>query len=637
MFQVYLDNQTETYPLYEPLDDDLRIFEPILTQEMGQGGNFKCYIMGNHPNAEKIKLLKSEVVVLNNGKEIFRGRVLRPEYSMQNMISITCEGDLCYLLDSQQRPYEFTGTIQKFIEKMLEIHNEQVDEYKKIVPGVITITEDNIDVVRSESKYTTTIEALKSKLVDNNGGYLRVRNDGKKKYLDYLWDYGGINNQVIRFGENLLNIDRYLDATKIVTCLIPMGADIEYINELGEKQIKTIDITQVNDGKEYIQNEEAIEKFGKVWGNYKWNDVEDPEKLIEKARSYLKENIELPMSMEITALDLSLIDEEVQEFELGYWTWVSSEPHEIEKKLLLSKRVMNLLNPAAGSIHLGTVQTTFTDQVSKGQNETKKAVDQMEEITSSEIKRKIENATNLITGGLGGYVVLDNIDPITGVQIHPWRMLIMNTPDKETAKNVIQFNQNGFGFSTTGINGTYKNAWTIDGNLVADFITAGTMLMDRIYGGMLVVGGDNLEKSGEIIVKDEKNTVIGTWSKGGLSVKRGLLEGVDIRVGVFRADDDGVEIGGFESRVAWGRDILQSADGKTGFSAESREEGNLWIWAGWEHEDNFDFAVNNGGLCLARDFKCTGNQRFWKGWTLTETMEDVYNRISILDDRIDNI
>ena len=96
------------------------------------------------------------------------------------------------------------------------------------------------------------------------------------------------------------------------------------------------------------------------------------------------------------------------------------------------------------------------------------------ESASSEIRRKVENATSLITGGLGGYVVLDVEDPVTGKKIHPWRILVMNTPDKNTATHVIQLNQNGLGFSTTGINGPYRNAWTIDGNLVADFITSGT-------------------------------------------------------------------------------------------------------------------------------------------------------------------
>ena len=52
---------------------------------------------------------------------------------------------------------------------------------------------------------------------------------------------------------------------------------------------------------------------------------------------------------------------------------------------------------------------------------------------------------------------------------------------------MIRLNKNGIGFSTSGYNGVYRNAWTIDGNLIADFITSGTMYADRIKGGTLAL------------------------------------------------------------------------------------------------------------------------------------------------------
>lgn len=588
MFRVYVNDQKEAYPLYEPLDDTLHIFDPVLTQEMGCGGYFKFSIFEGHPYAGKIGLLKSEIIVYNNEKEIFRGRVLRPEYTMQRLISVSVEGDLAYLIDSQQKPYEFTGNIPAFIGQVLEAHNSQVDDYKKIHPGIITVTDDTYDVTRSETRFSTTLETLKSKVVEQQGGYLRIRNEGGRKYLDYLWDYGGINEQVIRFGENLLDINRCIDATAIFTRLIPIGADVEYTDALGEKQVKSIDITSANGGSEYIQSDAAIELYGKITGVYTWNDVTEPEVLLEKAKEYLKEATSLPDSMEIKAIDLSLIDKTVPEFELGYWTCVSSEPHGIERKLLLRKRVINLLNPTAGSIELGNTKKTFTDQVAKNQQDMIKAIQKTASNASQEINRVVENATNLITGSLGGYVILDTTDPVTGETTHPWRILVMNTPDKDTAKNVIQINQNGLGFSTTGINGPYRNAWTIDGNLVADFITAGTMLADRIRGGILEVGGSGIGRDGKIVVKDVNDKQIGYWDKTGLHVMLGVLEGTDIiggtidigdgtfqvsrdgsvsiesgeiSIGPVSIDDNIVDLGGY--RVASGQyGVLYSKDKK---------------------------------------------------------------------------
>ena len=99
----------------------------------------------------------------------------------------------------------------------------------------------------------------------------------------------------------------------------------------------------------------------------------------------------------------------------------------------------------------------------------------------SAIRQAVDHATKLITGGLGGYVIIEP-NASTG---YPEEILVMDTPSKTTATNVIRINKNGIGFSTTGYSGTYTTAWTIDGHFVADFITAGTFNASLIKAGML--------------------------------------------------------------------------------------------------------------------------------------------------------
>ena len=36
MYRVYVEQNGQKYPLYEPLDDEMRIFEPVLTEEPGK-------------------------------------------------------------------------------------------------------------------------------------------------------------------------------------------------------------------------------------------------------------------------------------------------------------------------------------------------------------------------------------------------------------------------------------------------------------------------------------------------------------------------------------------------------------------------------------------------------------------------
>ncbi len=88
--------------------------------------------------------------------------------------------------------------------------------------------------------------------------------------------------------------------------------------------------------------------------------------------------------------------------------------------------------------------------------------------------QRIASATNWLTSG-DGYVVARK-----GTNGEWKELLFMDTDDESTAQKVIRINENGIGFSTTGINGPYTNAWTIDGALNADFITTGTLDADQV-------------------------------------------------------------------------------------------------------------------------------------------------------------
>ena len=625
------------------MDDEARIFEPVLTEEMGSAGSFSFQIWTGHPYYDKLQPCRSEVVLYQNNEPVFWGRILKPEQDFTNMVSITCEGDLTYLLDSIQRPFDFRGTFQEYVAKLLEVHNDQVEADRQIVVGNLVAGSKIAERDWELTSFSPTLTVLRESVSDN-GGYFRLRHDGEKRYLDYLWDYGGINTQVIRFGENLLDLQKYVDASQIITCLIVQGGDLEYEDETGEVQERTVDITSVNNGLDYIENADAVKQYGKIWGYQKFDDITDSKELLSQATAYLVEASTLPGTIEVSAADLSTIEPDTAAFHLGYWTTVSSAPHGIEQKFLLSKREINLLDPTQGSITLGRQTETLTGNVSKDQASLNSKVDQATQEIEGEIQRKIENASALITGGLGGYVVIDNIDSTTGKKSHPWRILIMNAPDKKAATNVIQINQNGIGFSTSGINGPYRNAWTIDGNLVADFVAAGTMLADRIRGGTLEVGGPGLAKNGVIRVLKVDGKEVCRLDQNGVSITDGVLNGPEIRGGfadfgdgLFYADSTSVSVGGFEARYDWGRDIFQSADEQCGLSANPNKKGSLWMWAGWQGADEYDFAVNNEGLCVARDFKCLDRQDFWKGWGLTDTLEDVYDRLDDLQDQIDNI
>ena len=163
------------------------------------------------------------------------------------------------------------------------------------------------------------------------------------------------------------------------------------------------------------------------------------------------------------------------------------------------------------SIGIGDAKSTLTEQFLSQQQEMYRQQSQINEKPSKNFMQEaIENATNWINGVNGGYVVLNK-----NANDQPYEILIMNTPDIETATKVWRWNQGGLGYSKSGYQGPYTTAITQDGAIVADFITTGTMLANIIKGGTLTLGGNGngngicqvLNASGAVIVKIDNSGI----------------------------------------------------------------------------------------------------------------------------------
>lgn len=115
----------------------------------------------------------------------------------------------------------------------------------------------------------------------------------------------------------------------------------------------------------------------------------------------------------------------------------------------------------------------------------KETADKIEDVKAS-INPAIQKATELITGNRGGYVVFHRSVDSDGNQAeYPDEILIMDTPQISSAKNVWRWNKSGLGHSSTGINGPYTLAILADGSINADFITTGKMSANNIEGGSI--------------------------------------------------------------------------------------------------------------------------------------------------------
>ena len=194
---------------------------------------------------------------------------------------------------------------------MIQAHNEQVTEDKRFEVGIVTVTDPNDSLYRY-TNYNSTMKELKEDLVDDLGGYLRVRNHLGHKYLDYVTDFGNTCTQVIEFGENLLDFTQNFDATNIATAIIPLGAKLEtsQFTAIDERQT----IKEVNDGKDYVYSEDAVKQYGWIFKTMTWDAVNNPKILMSKGKKYLTDTQFENVTIEAKAIDLHLTDAEIEQF-----------------------------------------------------------------------------------------------------------------------------------------------------------------------------------------------------------------------------------------------------------------------------------------------------------------------------------
>lgn len=477
MFIVTITNGAENTIIHSDGTD--RISGGKIAKSINAVDSFSFTIYPNNAGYDFLKPLTTAVKVYdeNTGKDIFIGRVLKCPDSMdeRGLIcrKVTCEGRLGWLYDSVQPyvEYKMVG-ISTVLSSFLSKHNAQVGADKRIELGQVTVTASNNYTYTAN--WDKTMNVIADKLIGKFGGEIQLRDKDGKVYLDYLENIGHGTDTTIELAVNLKTISREVDETAVITRLYPLGA------KLTDSE-KRLTIGTVNGGKDYIEDSSLIAKYGVISGPQIWDDVTLASNLLSKGKEYLKSVNRAKVQYQITALDLSRIDKHIEQFELGCWYRVKNSLMGIDEDLRIVGISIDLDNPQASQLTFGDRFETLSGFMTAKTQSLQSAIDNSEFRNRQAIDSKIENATKLITGAEGGHVILDPSEK-------PQRILIMDTADINTCKACIQLNKNGLGFWKSSDGGSaktgpYTNAWTIDGNLVASFITALTLTGLKINNG----------------------------------------------------------------------------------------------------------------------------------------------------------
>ena len=490
MHTVTITNGTEKTTIHS--DNLDRISGGKIVKAVNAVDSFTFTIYPDNAGYNKLKPLTTSVTVTDDstGKDVFIGRVLKCPDSMdeQGLIckSVTCEGRLGWLYDSVQPyvEYKMVG-IRTVLASFISKHNTQVGDDKHISVGQVTVTGENNYTY--SVNWVSTMDAISEQLVGKFGGEIQLRDQDGKVYIDYLEHIGHGTDTKIELAVNLKTISREIDETSVITRLYPLGAkqtDSE----------KRLTIGSVNGGKDYIEDSALVAKYGVISGTQTWDDVTQASILKTKATAFLKSANKTKKQYKITAVDLSTIDMNFEQFELGCWYRVVNPLMGIDEDLRIIGITINLDSPEQSELTFGDKFETMTWFMTAKTKSLQTAIDDSEFRNRQVIDSKIENATKLITGAEGGHVILDPSEK-------PERILIMDTADITTCKSCIQLNKNGLGFwkSSDGgsaKDGPYTNAWTIDGNLVASFITALTLTGLKINNGS---GTFKVDENGNVV------------------------------------------------------------------------------------------------------------------------------------------
>lgn len=285
--------------------------------------------------------------------------------------------------------------------------------------------------------------------------------------IKQLVQRGSSNGIKLLFGKNITDIKITIDNSSIVTRILPLGFDGLMLPEV------YVDAPNIGG---YLTPRIAKIEFQDIkydpesQDDSAYTNLEDAYTALRNAANELyASGVNLPqINVKIDWVELSKTKEyenyqAIETLHLG--DYVTANILGLDYTTRVVKTTYNPLTNTIDKFEIGTIQRSIGNSINLN-------TQKVEQINPTSILQSArDSATTQINQALGGYIVKTQTD-----------LYIMDTPSTETAQKVWRWNLNGLGYSDTGVNGTYKQAMTADGQIVADMITTGTMSVDRITG-----------------------------------------------------------------------------------------------------------------------------------------------------------
>ena len=335
------------------------------------------------------------------------------------------------------------------------------------------------------------------------GGHL-VRNNFS---IGISASIGADNGVVVRYRKNLKEISCEEDWNSVVTKLLPVGKDGILLNAVDSSaSVYVTSDTQYalpyTKTVSFSQNDVLEEDYQDADGNldelaYKQALVAD---LAQQAQAYLNLNCLPKVSYRLSA-NLERITD------IGDLVQVIDERLGISLMTNVIAYEYDCILGRYTAVEFGNFQKTLTGFADAMSSKAEEIAEEKTQTMAVVLNDNLKQATEQIMGMMGNSYAIYNGDSIMFVDSLP----------KETATYVMMINSGGIGFSSTGINGTFNSAWTIDGTLNMQNINVINLVADLIKGGTLKLGSVG-NQSGVLELYDQSNNLIGLMNKDGLKM-----------------------------------------------------------------------------------------------------------------------
>lgn len=457
--------------LYFPGNEEYTVTSAVLSLKVGSAGEFNFTVPLDNPRYNEI-VDHSIVTVYEDNVEIWRGDIQDIKQNFDKSLNVYCLEDMAWLGECAVEMTAITNQTygQRFSAAIATYNADQVAK-RQFTAGMLTsITTTNMCTWQPQYE-ENLLSCLRNYIADD--GYVRIRreyNGGTlTRYVDIvkLSDYGQQADQKIEFGSNLLDFVKEMDNTNFINVIYPYGKETEtpLYGEIMQRIVGTP-----------IQNDVSIAAFGRRERSVIF-ETDSLARLNSLAQSYLNRYSQPSLKIKSKAIDLGNI-EEISRMHLGDSVRIIAEPFAIDQWDYITNQELDLLNIANNQIELSDAVrvSTLTSQVATQGEEIKDT-----RTPASVLDEAKRNAWSIIEGDNGGIVTFDVNGNEQIIGIH-----IANNLDLDQATKAWGWNVNGLVY----LHRTYPSdewqigiAMTMNGEIVADYITTGEMSADRINGG----------------------------------------------------------------------------------------------------------------------------------------------------------